>query len=299
MESSNILKERFVALSNELRPLSTGAKPKLHQLDGIQAVIFDFYGTLFISGVGDIGIDDGSSDEVLLTTAIENSGIKIIDPDAGKLGFEYYNRVVDHEIQKIKNTGVPYPEPDIRNVWRDVLSQMYSEKLISTQINSDHAELMSVEFEARMNPIWPMSDLHETLKGIKHRGCRLGIISNSQFYTPIAFEALAGKSLSEMGFDSELLHWSFEESRKKPEIKFYELFLDKAKKHLPDLEPENYLYVGNDMLKDVYPAYKVGIKTALFAGDKRSLKWRKNDERCADLQPDIIITELKQILDCI
>lgn len=299
MKSSSILTERFVALSSELRPLSTDTKPKLHQLDEIQAVIFDFYGTLFISGVGDIGIDDGNSDEDLLTTAIENSDITIIDPDAGKLGYEYYNRVVDHEIQKIKNSGVPYPEPDIRKVWRDVLNQMYSEKLISTQVNSDHAELMSVEFEARMNPIWPMSDLHETLNGIKQRGCRLGIISNSQFYTPIAFEALTGSSLSEMGFDSKLLHWSFEESRKKPEIKFYELFLDKAKNHLPDLEPENYLYVGNDMLKDVYPADKLGMKTALFAGDQRSLKWRKNDERCVDLQPDIIITELKQILDCI
>lgn len=299
MSSSQVLKDRFVELSKELHPIPTETKPKLKQLPGIKAVIFDFYGTLFISGVGDIGVDDGSSDEVLLTTAIEASGISVANSNAGKRGYEIYNRVVNNEIQEIKKTGIPYPEPDIRKVWREVLIRMYSEKLISTKITSDHVELMSVEFEARMNPVWPMSDLHETLNGIKERGCRLGIISNSQFYTPIAFEALAGKSIPEMGFENELLHWSFEESRKKPGVKFYELFLDKAKKHHPDLEPHNFLYVGNDMLKDVYPAEKVGMKTALFAGDKRSLKWRRDDKRCAKLQPDIVITELKQILNCI
>ncbi len=299
MGSSSVLKNRFLKLSNELHPLATDTEPDLKKLPGIKAVIFDFYGTLFISGVGDIGIDDGKSDEGLLITAIENSGMTIINPEAGKRGYEIYSLVVDKEIQELKKSGIPYPEPDIRKVWHKVLNQMYTEKLLSTEINSDHVYLMSVEFEARMNPVWPMHDLHETLDGIRKKSCHLGIISNSQFYTPIAFEALAGKSLSELGFENELLHWSFEEARKKPGLKFYELFLRKAKKHLPDLTAENYLYVGNDMLKDVYPASNLGMKTALFAGDKRSLKWRKGDDRCAGLQPDIVITELKQILECI
>ncbi len=299
MSTSNILKERFVELSKELHPIPTKTEPKLKKLQGIKAVIFDFYGTLFISGVGDIGIDDGKSDEALLTEAIKHSGIEITRSEAGKRGYEIYSSVVDDEINKIKKSGIPFPEPDIRKVWSDVLNQMFDEKLISTKISSNHAELMSVEFEARMNPVWPMSDLYETLDGIKKKGCKLGIISNSQFYTPIAFEALAGKSLYDMGFETELLHWSFEESRKKPGVKFYEIFLDKAKKQLPDLEPKNYLYVGNDMLKDVYPANKIGIRTALFAGDRRSLKWREDDARCSGLEPDLIITELNQILDCI
>ncbi|MEX0660891.1 MAG: HAD family hydrolase [Balneolaceae bacterium] len=299
MELSKILKSRFLELSTELHPIATETKPKLKYLRGVKAVIFDFYGTLFISGVGDIGIDDGQSDDTLLKTAMEHSGINIIHSTAGKRGYEIYGQVIDSYIQKIKKTGIPFPEPDIRNVWHDVLSQMHAEELISTNITSNHAELMSVEFEARMNPVWPMSDLHEILDGIKEKGCKLGIISNSQFYTPIALEALTKKSLSEMGFETELLHWSFEESRKKPGLKFYELFLEKAKRNSPELQAENYLYVGNDMLKDVYPANKLGMKTALFAGDQRSLKWRKDDERCANLQPDIVVTELKQILDCI
>ena len=39
--------------------------------------------------------------------------------------------------------------------------------------------------------------------------------------------------------------------------------------------PGEVLYVGNDMLNDVYAAGQVGFRTALFAGDQRSLRMRQ------------------------
>jgi len=299
MKQYKLLSQRFKELSEPLEPEHTGEKPRLTKLPDIKAVIFDFYGTLFISGVGDIGIDDGHSDSQLLLDALSGSDIEVADPKAGKRGYEIYNKVVIDEIQEIKSSGIPYPEPDIRKVWRNVLNQMYAEDLIKSTTNDDIHERMAVEFEARMNPVWPMGDLNETLDYLRNQEMILGIISNSQFYTPIAFEALAGQSLSTLGFDPDLLHWSFEESRKKPGLQFYQKFIDKASKKYPALKPENYLYVGNDMLKDVYPAHEMGMKTALFAGDKRSLKWRPDDSRTRNLKPDLVITELKQLLKCV
>lgn len=295
----NSLKERFKELSKPLDCIPTGERPKLKTLSGIKTILFDFYGTLFISGVGDIGIDDGTSNSGLLLESLDAADIEVKDPEAGTRGFYIYNKVVTGQIQSIKASGIIYPEPDIRKVWRNVLDQMHAEGLISTDTQKEHHERMAVEFEARMNPVWPMPDLHETLSAIKEKGFVIGIISNSQFYTPIAFEALAGKSLEELNFDPDLLHWSFEESMKKPGLVFYERFLKKAQKKYRDHRPENYLYVGNDMLKDVYPAQKTGMKTALFAGDKRSLKWRKDDNRTKNLEPDLVVTELKQILECV
>lgn len=299
MDNTIELKERFKTLSSPLQPETTNTKPALTQLDGIRAIIFDFYGTLYISGVGDIGIDDGKSDASLLLEAFKSIGLDIKGDRAGKRGYEIYDKIVTEQIQDLKASGIPYPEPDIRVVWRNVLNQMYAENLIETPTDESHHTRMAVEFEARMNPIWPMPDLDETVDKLSSRGFELGIISNSQFYTPIAFEALSGRSLEELGFNLNLLHWSFEESRKKPGLVFYENFLSKAKEVLPDFSAENYLYVGNDMLKDVYPASELGMKTALFAGDARSLKWRKDDPRTRDLKPDIIITELNQILKCV
>jgi len=299
MKNDDLLKERFKTLSRPLEAEPTGTESSLKKLENIKAVIFDFYGTLFISGVGDIGIDDGKSDAGLLLDAIESIGLEITDERAGKRGYEIYDKVVTEQIQDLKASGIPYPEPDIRIVWRNVLNQMYAENLIKTATNKSDYTRMAVEFEARMNPIWPMPDLQETLDGLKARDIELGIISNSQFYTPLAFEALCDQTLADLGFNMNLLHWSYEESRKKPGVVFYRHFLEKAEKHLPNLAAENYLYVGNDMLKDVYPANELGMKTALFAGDSRSLKWRQADARTKDLAPDLIITELKHLLECV
>ncbi len=59
--------------------------------------------------------------------------------------------------------------------------------------------------------------------------------------------------------------------------------------------PEQVLYVGNDMLKDIVPANSVGFKTGLFAGDQRSLRLGQMTTESADL----ILTELAQIDECI
>jgi putative hydrolase of the HAD superfamily len=61
------------------------------------------------------------------------------------------------------------------------------------------------------------------------------------------------------------------------------------------VEPSAVLYVGNDMLKDIHPARSVGFRTALFAGDRRSLRLRQEDSRCRKLSPDLIVTDLGQL----
>ena len=59
------------------------------------------------------------------------------------------------------------------------------------------------------------------------------------------------------------------------------------------------LYVGNDMLNDITPAQKTGFKTALFAGDARSLRMRDGDSRCDRVKPDLVISDLIQLVDYI
>ena len=293
------LHTRFMELSVSMEPIETDAKPKLRLLKDIKVIAYDFYGTLFISGVGDIGIDDGSPDAELFLEVLNQSGVTVLNDNAGKLGFGIYNSVVDDLIAAIKADGVEYPEPDIRKVWERVLDQMKSDGLIDFQPDYHLYEQISVEFEARMNPVWLMPGVSETLEYFKSKGVTQGIISNSQFYTPIVLEALTKKSLEELGFHSGLLNWSYEEKLKKPGLKFYEEFLQKMKHVNSDVLPHQILYIGNDMLKDVYPAAVLGMKTALFAGDERSLKWRRDDDRCKNLEPDLVITQLTQLIDCV
>lgn len=298
MATAESLKQRFIELSSPLEPEPTGTTPELHSLQGIRVVVYDFYGTLFISGVGDIGIDDGSSDASLFLEALKQAGIEVKDNRAGTSGFDFYNDTVNRELDRLRRAGSDYPEPDIRKVWKQVLIRLADKHYIG--FNSvEYAEQLAVEFEARMNPVWPMPDAVSTLTYFSDKGLLQGIISNSQFYTPLLLEALTGSTLSKLGFHSDLLQWSYKAQLKKPDLVLYEQFLEKLQSVDPAIQPPEILYTGNDMLKDIYPAQAAGMKTALFAGDQRSLKWRREDPRCKGITPDLIITTLSQLKECI
>jgi putative hydrolase of the HAD superfamily len=51
------------------------------------------------------------------------------------------------------------------------------------------------------------------------------------------------------------------------------------------------------MLNDILPAQTTGFRTALFAGDKRSLRLRRDNPRCSNLKPDMVLTDLVQLVE--
>jgi putative hydrolase of the HAD superfamily len=80
----------------------------------------------------------------------------------------------------------------------------------------------------------------------------------------------------------------------KPSVAFFKMAAEKLKEK--EIQPSSALYIGNDMLNDIYPAQQTGFQTALFAGDKRSLRLRTEDPRCRDLKPDLVVTDLGQLM---
>ncbi|HLR24913.1 MAG TPA: HAD hydrolase-like protein, partial [Fodinibius sp.] len=65
------------------------------------------------------------------------------------------------------------------------------------------------------------------------------------------------------------------------------------------LQPEEILYVGNDIRKDVQPAKTLGMRTALYVGDRRSLRHQTGELDTDDYRPDLIIDDLRQIEECL
>ncbi|MEX1010628.1 MAG: HAD family hydrolase [Balneolaceae bacterium] len=292
---TDLLKEQFIRLSKPLDPQPTGEEPRLIHLKGIGTIVFDFYGTLFMSGVGDIGIDEENRDPALFTEVFRAAGLTC-DESTGAEALKRFETLVKEQQETLKERGIKVPEPDMEEIWTTLLRQLGEDDLLDGDTEEETARTAAVEFEARVNPAWPMPGLDEMLRRLDEPDTELGIISNSQFYTPLLFEALTKRSIPEMGFNPNLLHWSWEEGMKKPSLNFYRRFL----RRLPaGTDPSSVLYVGNDMLKDIWPASVLGMKTALFAGDSRSLKWRRDDDRCHQLKPDLVVTELSQIPECL
>ncbi len=291
---------RIRDLSSQMDPIPTEQDARLQTLTSIHCVAFDFYGTMFLSGVGDIGIDEEQSSENLyqFQEALLDTGFDVTSDRTSKQGLIEFDRAVREYKEQKRSQGIDHPEPDIVFIWHEVLNKLIENRQIEGSLSREVAQRFAIEYEFRFNSIWPVSDLMETIASLHRRRFILGIISNSQFYTPLAFKALTNRDIADTGFDRDLLVWSYQASVKKPSIDLYERFVT-ALKQKHNLQPEQVLYVGNDMLKDIMPASKLGMKTALFAGDARSLKLRPDDPHCKGIEPDIIVTELSQITDCV
>lgn len=297
--NQNLLVERIRSLSRPLSPISTDHSTRLNAISGIQCVAFDFYGTMFMSGVGDIGIDEEQKEgsEVFFTKSLQESGFKILNDSAGTEGLQILKQTLDRHISDAKERGVPYPEPEIRDVWRDTLTELLDRSMIDGNIDSSAVARFAVEFEFRINAIWPVPNLADLLRQLMGKNMKLGIISNSQFYTPLAFEALIGSSPEAFGFDPELLVWSFATGCKKPDPNFYHYFTERLEPK--GLSPEEVLYVGNDIRKDIKPAKTSGMHTALFVGDRRSIRHEEEELNRPSYQPDLVVDELAQIDHCL
>ena len=123
-----------------------------------------------------------------------------------------------------------------------------------------------------------MPNAAAVLQKLAAREILLGVVSNAQFYTPLILRALFDVgSLDQLGFRQDLCLWSYKSRRAKPDpLIFEDATVRFAELGVP---PEQILYVGNDMRNDVWAPQELGWRTALFAGDARSLRWRNDDPR--------------------
>ena len=183
------------------------------------------------------------------------------------------------------------------DVWKHTIARLIASDLLPPSAERIDVCRLALEYEVRTNPVWPMPGLDDCLDQLRDRRMQLGIVSNAQFFTPEMFPALLGRTLEELGFNAELQWYSYRYGRAKPDIWLFE----QARAGLSQrgVAASEVLYVGNDMLNDVFPASCVGFRTALFAGDARSFRPRRGDPRVAHVVPDLVITDLSMLSRCL
>ena len=288
----NTLIERITELSQPLEPQPTGTELNLAVIDGIDTVLFDIYGTLLISGSGDVGTAAAIDSAEALIQSLIISGYEGDHERAGALGPELLHAQIEHWHETARESGTDFPEVEISRVWKKLIERFQTLELLKPDDDPLRIEQLAVEYECRVNPVWPMPDALRTIDNLRSRGFRLGIVSNAQFYTPLIIEALFGKPLEALGFEKELCVFSYKKLMAKPSVELFQTLEEQV-------DWNKTLYVGNDMLNDIWTASQVSCRTCLFAGDQRSLRLRKDDKRCKKLSPDAVVDNLHQITEII
>ena len=265
-----------------LNPIPSSLKKSGELNEKIKCILFDIYGTLLISGSGDIGFAEKELynihllAQLLLKYNIKRKPHNILD--------DLFSAIKEKH-DEMRGKGVDFPEVEIDSIWASILENN----------DLDFIRSFAVEFEMLINPAYPMPHTKELLLECKNSKLLMGIISNAQFYTPYLFKWLLESDMSNLGFYDDLIIFSYKFGYAKPSTFLFQIAAERLKNM--NVQKNSVLYIGNDMLKDIYPAKKTGFKTALFAGDSRSLRLREDNPKCKNLSADIILTDLIQLLE--
>ena len=295
---SSILDELVTFISSHSYPLDpvlpdlpTELVPRVgrHLPLAPRAVLFDVYGTLFLSGSGDISIASEDQSTHPFRRALEHVDTQPSAALTREVSIAYHNTIAEDHASAAAS-GEAYPEVDILSVWRRAVGTLH--------LTDDDLQRLAVAYETFANPTWPMPGA-ATLLHAAAGVFTIGIVSNAQFYTPLLFPALLGETINDFGFATQAVAFSWKRRVAKPDARLF----DSPLAYLSDrgIDSSRVVYVGNDMLNDVAAARSRGCMTVLFAGDTRSLRLRTGDPRVESILPDSIVrslTDLGRILGC-
>ena len=169
-----------------LNPIPTRLQSKGGLKPPIRCLLCDLYGTLLISGSGDVGQDQ------LQPPPLERLSVLLkhyaISQSAEEL-LEALREAIKSEHIKAKERGIDYPEVQIETIWQQILPSKAREELVR----------FAIEFEMVFNPVWPMPHLPELLTSCRELDIPLGIISNAPVFYPPSFRVACGRTPESIG----------------------------------------------------------------------------------------------------
>jgi putative hydrolase of the HAD superfamily len=234
----------------------------------IRAILFDLYGTLI-----DIETDE-SLDEIYRGIAhfLAYKGIMI---HRGEVRDRYY------AIMKTRKEASQeeYPEIDVEAIWGTFLAQEgMSDATSRGALARTLSELHRGISRKRLRLYPGVKGVLDHLK-VTHR---LGLVSDAQ--PCFALPEIAGVGLSGY-FDPIVI--SAPSGFRKPDRRLFDRALE-----LIEATPEEAIYVGNDMFRDVFGASRAGLRTIFVAGTS-------GEQSHAGTIPDHVVPRFQDVLEVV
>jgi FMN phosphatase YigB (HAD superfamily) len=133
------------------------------------------------------------------------------------------------------------------------------------------------------------------------KGLTQGLFADAQCFSTVQLQrGLAAQEPSasiEALFQEDLRILSCDVGARKPSRAILDRVIEVLAKH--GLEPGEVLHVGSRIPQDLMPAHRLGMKTALFAGDRESVQATPEQLRDSISRPDVLLTDLSEIAEVV
>jgi FMN phosphatase YigB (HAD superfamily) len=308
-EYADWLDDRDVIWPSPPQFVSAKASPYIKPLDGIRAVVWNVYGTLLRISEGRLLFDhpDRMRMQIALDKTIQEFNMwnsmnrKPMAP--WEQMYDQYRRQLDsYQMADTQKKG-DFPEVDASRIWRKLLGQLGEKEYdYDMEFYGDPEELsdkVAYFFHANLQGIEAAPNALNALAAVSASDHVQGLLSDAQSFTLV--QILRG--LREQGtlpplnklFSLDCMILSFQEGLRKPSKSLYQSCLAQFSGH--DIAPQELLYVGSRLKDDLALAKAAGMRTALYAADKTSLRATKEEMKNPKMKPDRLLNDLVQIRD--
>lgn len=285
------------------------AKPSLQKLP-VRAVFWTVYGTLVAIPGGELQFEhaedfvtDAALDKVIKEFKMWNSMSR--KPGAPAAYMKELFRKALTALRMAGSGGEKYPEIQTERVWDDIVKKLFQKEYafdagVYGSLN-EYARKIAYFYHASIQGAGAYPGAADALRLAAERGVTQGLLADGQCFTPGQLRLCLRRQ--DPGFDpdvtipSTLRIISADKKARKPSEALFKAAAQAAAAR--GLAPGEVLHVGSNLMRDVAPAKKVGFRTALFAGDRNSLAATPDQMKDPATRPDVLLTELPQILDVV
>lgn len=286
------------------------AKPSLKKLP-VRAVLWNVYGTLLAIPGGELQFEhpmDFVTDAALDKTIQE---FKMWGSMSRKPGAPsaYMKELYTKALTALRLTGGPsgekFPEVPSEKVWDDIVRKLQQKdyKIDAATYGGldDFTKKIAYFFHASIQGTGAYPGAADALRHVADSGLAQGLLADGQCFT--AVQLGRGLRAQDPGFDldfavpANLRVISAEKRAKKPSETLFRAAVTALAGR--GVGPGEILHVGSSLTRDIGPAKKAGMRTALFAGDKASLAATADQLKDPLYRPDALLTALPQIADVV
>ncbi len=291
------------------KPEPAKAKAFIKPLRDIRAVVWNVYGTLL--HLSDGQLRQQPEKKLFMQVALEKT-IKEFNmwhsmsrkPGAPweYLYRQYMTLIDDAELEGTERKG---DKPHVSSVaiWKKLIGRLQKNKYEYDEDFYGDADELSEKvayfFHINLQGVDAMPNALRALISVAKAGLTQGLLADAQSFTLVQLlRVLKGQGkLPPLGqlFRADCLTLSFQVGTRKPSKTLYETCVDNLRQS--SISPPETLYIASRVSDDLAIAKQVGMRTALYAGEKASLKASSADMTEPQRKPDRLITDLGQIKD--
>jgi hypothetical protein len=289
------------------KPDSPKAKPHLSK-QKVKSVLWTLYGTLLAVPQGELLFEhptDFVMDAALDKTIQEFKMWASMNRKPGApsaLMKEMYNKAYTN-LKLTGSGGEKFPEVQSEKIWDDIVNKLlqkeYQIDVTVYGAKNEFVKKVAYFFHASIQGCGAYPGAADALRMVADAGMVQGLLADAQCFSM----AQMGRAFKQQDpsfevpnyLPAELRILSCEKRAKKPSETIFRAAIEALNSR--GLKPADVLHVGSSLTRDIGPAKKYGFKTALFAGDKASLVATGEQLKDPNFRPDVLLTELTQLIE--